>query len=438
MNNQKKYSHEVNRVLEQIFRQNPQIVPARVELFSEVYYPIAILEIAMTETTFEDFEFVPLTVLNFIKSGMLEAREIANMMGLSSGYVQKIIDLLMGYGYVEITGITSLGREALITEKKIAHSTVRQRFQADAVTGDLLKIGIQPSETDLQGKEKTFGVIPHIPHIEGISIDYINSQLQNEDLTKYKQYQGDVLHANVEEIIGVECVGLEYIKAYLVKMQGIDSPFIISYKYDSSKETFQERYRWQPMRMPCEKAYKEYGFSRDIECYSEESLKVINELYKLVCKNIIEIDEKRLKKLLGHIHPFDYATMDISVGNISAGVPEQISIYLNANSLTKWNSFVLSFLSGYDPITGYLYTNSWLNGLFIRFESQNIEIKKVSKMYKRLLRHHKKSDVNSYIRTNLFEQEKELFVFSELEKVLLDFEKENEDYEEMNTRETKE
>lgn len=432
METQKKTGYDVNRVLEQFLCQNPQIVPDRVELFTEVYYPIAVLEIEMTETTFEDFEFIHLTILNFIKSGMSEAREIADMMGLSVGYVKKVIDLLMGYGYIENKGITLLGREALAIEKKIVHATVCQRFKADAVTGDLLKIGIQPSETDLLEKEETFDVIPHLFHIEGISVESINSQLQDEDLIRYKQYQGEILHANVEEIIGVNCVGLEYVKAYMIKLQGIDSPFIISFQSDLSKGNFRERYSWKPMRVPCEKAYKEYGFSRDIECYSESSLKVINELYELVCKNLVKIDGERLEKLLRRIYPFDYSTMDISVKNISEGVPKQILIWLNPDSFTKWNSFVLSFLGGYDPLTGYLYTNSRLNGLFIRFESQNVEIQEVSKLYRHLLKQYKKNEVNSYIRTNLFEQENDAVVFSELEKVLVDFEKEHEENKGMN------
>lgn len=432
METQKKTGYDVNRVLERFLCQNPQIVPDRVELFAEVYYPIAVLEIEMTETTFEDFEFIHLTILNLIKFGMSEAKEIADMMGLSVGYVKKVIDLLMGYGYIENKGITLLGRKALAIEKKIVHATVCQRFQADAVTGDLLKNGIQPSETDLLEKEETFDVIPHIFHIEGISVDSINSQLQDEDLMKYKQYQGEILHANVEEIIGVKCVGLEYVKAYMMKLQEIDSPFILSFQSDLSKGNFRERYSWKPMRVPCEKAYKEYGFSRDIECYSESSLKVINELYELVCKNLVKIDEEQLKVLLRRIYPFDYSTMDISVKNISTGVPKQILICLNSDSFTKWNSFVLSFLGGYDPISGYLYTNSRLNGLFIRFESQNVEIQEVSKLYRHLLKQYKKNEVNSYIRTNLFEQDNDTVIFSELEKILVDFEKEHEENKGMN------
>lgn len=426
---QRKHTYDINVVLDRILQQNPQIVTSRIELFSEVYYPIAILEIEMTETTFEDFDLVPLSVLKFISAGLVTASEIAGMMGLSASYVQKNIDLLMGYGYVDAHGLTDVGTQALKIEKKVAHSAVKQRFQADAITGDLLKIGEQPFESDLQGREKTFFAIPHMPHIEGISVEEINQQLMGTDLTKYKHYQGEILNANVDTIKGVECIGLEYIRAYLVKMQGIDSPFIISYKYDASKKGFNERFRWQPMRMPCEKAYTEYGFSRDIECYSDQSLKTINALYELVCKNIVEIDEKRLKKLLGHIQPFDYSTMDISMGRITSGVPEQISVYVNSNSFMKWNNFVLTFLEQYDNITGYLFTNSWLNGLFVRFESQSPDIRKAAKAYKKALRHFDRKQLTTYIRKNLFDKNSEDMAidFSELVQVLEDYEKESDD-----------
>lgn len=424
---ERKHNYEVNIVIDRILDQIPQIVPGRIELFSEVYYPIALLEMEMTETTFEDFDLLPLSVLKFIGSEVTESQEIADLMGLSRNYVQKIIDLLMGYGYVNENGLSELGKEALRIEKKVAHSAVRQRFQADAITGDLLKIGEQPSDADLQDGLNTFGVIPHIPHIEGISLDEINEQLRDEDLTKYKHYQGEILNANVDEIRNCICVDLEYVKAYLVKLQGIDSPFIITYRYDASKTEFKERFRWLPMRLPTEKAYIEYGFSRDIQLYSEESLKTINALYSLVCKTITEIDEKRLKKLLGHIHPFDYSNMDISMGRITSGIPEQISIYLNADSFTKWNPFVLSFLSEFDDVGGYLYTNSWLNGLFIRFESQNLEIRKTAKEYQKILRHYKKSQVNMYVRKKLFTEEANKIRLLDLMDILKEFILEYED-----------
>lgn len=429
---QRKHTYDINVVLDRILQQNPQIVTSRIELFSEVYYPIAVLEIDMTETTFEDFDLVPLSVLKFISAGIVAAGEIADLMGLSASYVQKIIDLLMGYGYVDSDGLTTIGVQALKIEKKVAHSAVKQRFQADAITGDLLRIGEQPFEADLQGREKTFFAIPHMPHIEGISVDEINRQLAETDLTRYKHYQGDVLNANLDTINSVECVGLEYIRAYMVKMQGIDSPFVFSYRYDSSKKGFNERFRWQPMRMPCERAYTEYGFSKEIECYSPQALETINSLYMLVCKRIVEIDEKRLQKLLGHVQPFDYDTMDISMGRITSGVPEQIYVYVNANSFLKWNNFVLTFLEKYDNIIGYLFTNSWLNGLFIRFESQSPEIRKASKVYKKALRHSDKKQLNTFIRKKLFDKnnKEEPIDFLEFVGLIDNYEKEELDEEE--------
>ena len=89
------------------------------------------------------------------------------------------------------------------------------------------------------------------------------------------------------------------------------------------------------------------------------------------------------------------------------GVPEQISVYVNADSFTKWNAFVLRFLENYDDVGGYLFTDSWLNGLFIRFESQNPDIRKASKEYKKLLRHEDKKQLVSYLRNELFDKEQD-------------------------------
>ena len=77
---QKKHNYEVNTVLDRIMAQNPQIIPSRIELFTEVYYPIAILEMEVSETTFEDFDLVPLTVLRFVDAGLGSAKEISDMM----------------------------------------------------------------------------------------------------------------------------------------------------------------------------------------------------------------------------------------------------------------------------------------------------------------------------------------------------------------------
>ena len=133
--------------------------------------------------------------------------------------------------------------------------------------------------------------------------------------------------------------------------------------------------------------------------------------------------------MLGHIQPFDYSTMDISTGRITSGIPEQISVYVNSNSFLKWNNFVLTFLEQYDNIIGYLFTNSWLNGLFVRFETQSTEIRKASKAYKKALRHFDRKQLNTYIRKNLFDKGAEDMPinFLEIIRVLDNYEKEASD-----------
>lgn len=426
----KRRTVEINTALERVIAHNERLDLNSIELFSEVYYPVALLEIEMTETTFEDFELVPLTMMRFVHAGARSAQDIASLSGLSANYVQKVLNLLMGYGYMDEIGLTDLGLQSMQQEKKIAHTAVKQLFKADAITGDLLKLGEQPADEDLQGARGTFHVIPHLPHIEGVSVDALNRQLTQSDLTEYKRYRGDILNANADEIHSVSCVGLEYVRAYLMKLTGLDAPVIIMYRYDPTQKNFRERYRWQPVRVPSEAAYEKYGFDRGIPCYTDEALYIVNDLYKLVCKQVTEMGADKLKKLLQHAHPFDYDTMDISLGRIMDGVPEQITVYLNASSFTKWNAFVLKFLAQYDPDRGYLYTDSHLNGLFVRFETQNNDIRRAAKTYQGAIRKAKRDGnqnaLNTFIRNRLFHaKERKRFVMGELSEVIDAYEEEN-------------
>lgn len=416
----------MNQVLRRILDQNPHIVPGRIELFTEVYYPIAVLEIEMKETTFENFDLIPLSVMKFVDAGVRDPEGIAGLMGLSPGYVQKVLDLLMGYGYLCEDGLTELGQYSLQMEQKISQNTVKQKFQADALTGDLLRSGQQLMDIDLLGKDRTIREIAHMPHIEGISLEDLNRQFREGNLMDYKKYRGEILNANVEEIVDVRCAELQYVKAYLVKMQSIPVPFIITNQYDASKEEFQERFAWQPVRVPDVRAYTEYGFDRRIECYSPESVQAIQALYQLVCKRIVDINEERVKEVLLKIYPFDLETMDISTGRLMDGVPEQLSVYVNDTSFTVWNPFVFQFLLMYHMESGYLFTHSRLMGLFVRFESQNPRIRKASKAIKKAVRHYGRERPMAYLREqfmNAGQEPQKTCDFEKFLEVLARFEK---------------
>lgn len=414
---------DINKVLEQIIAQNPQIILSRIELFTQVYYPIATLEMELEETTFENFDVIPLTILRFIDAGLYDAVIVAKMMGLSKNYVRKMFDLLRGYGYLDESGLTEIGHMSLEAEQKIAQNTVRQKFQADAVTGDLLRLEQQVEEGNLELKDKTVYGIAHLPHIEGIEVEDLNNMLKSADLTTYKRYKGDILNSNVVAISDVKCVGMDYVKAYLLKMQGIKTPFIITNQYDSTKENFAERFSWKPIRVPSRNAYTDYGFDEGIPCYTEEALLVINDLYKLVCKRIVDVTDEDVRKTLSEIYPFNYDKMDISIGRIQNGVPEQISVYVNAASFTEWNMFILKFLEGFDMVSGYVYTHGRLNGLFLRFESANNLIKMSAKEFQRLLKISDRKQLMEFLRKQVLQRKRdeEVFDFNELIKLLKSF-----------------
>lgn len=429
MDEKKKRQFHIRTVLNQVLRQNPEIIVHNIELFSEISYPIAILELTMKETSFEEFDFIQLTILRFIALGIIKSKDIAAMTGLHENYVRKIKVLLMGLDYIDKNGMRPLGEESLQCEKVIKRTTVKQRFQADALTGDLLQVGELFEDSEFRERNRTSFYTPHLPHIEGITTDYVNKQLSGVDLTKYKQYRGSILNANADVIEDAKCIGMAYIKAYMLKLKGIEHPFIITNHVNTRKKAFNERYRWQPIRIPSDSAYSLYGFSQDIPCYSDESSQVIDDLYRLMCQNIAKMNDNKLKKALEREVALNEDFIDIDYGKIRKGSPDQIFIYLNEKSFLKWNFFILNFLEDYDPNQGYLYIKEGLDGLFIRFVSQSNILKKAAARYKKALKQYDKAQLNAFIKSRLFDNDSECIDFKEFIDILDEYESFGEEYE---------
>ncbi len=415
------YEADILVVLNKVLEQNPNIVSSGIELFREIYYPIAQLEMEMDEVTFENFELVPYTVLNFISLGITEPKDIKNLMGISVGYIQRTIDILMGYGYLKETGLTHRGREALNDGHKISEHTVKQRFKADALTGDLLLVGQQPRDNIMRDKEETSRNTVHMPHIEGVTVQSLNEQLMRKDLTEYKKYSGSILNSNVKAITNIQCLGIDYVKAYLVKMKGIEIPFIITSQYDSTKVTYQERFTWQPIRVPSEKAYQLYQYSEEIPCYDEEATSIIMDTYGMICKEVSRYMKVDLEKVLQEIYPLDMNYVDIQMGNLKSGRPEQIAVRVTSEAFTKWNMFVVKFLLNFDEYQGSVYTHKKLDGLFVRIETQDVIIIELSKKLQRITEILEMKKVIGFIKDkikDMSEDELNTFTFEKLDGVL--------------------
>ncbi len=421
---EKRYRNDINQVFDTIMEQNPKISPNAVELFSKIYYPIAILEITMEERTFEDFEFVPSTVLKLVANGAVRADDIADLTGLKPGYIQKVLDLLRGYGYVTNLGITDLGKESLEQNKKISLSAVKQKFQADALSGDLLRLGEQSSESNLEGVDEVRNGIPIVPHLEGISMDQINQQLAKADLQEYKKYQGDILNANVEKINAVRCTELDYVEAFMLKLSDCNLPVIMMHQYDAKRNEFKDRFRWQPVRLPDPSVHRMYGFASSIPCYEPESRKIIGDLYKMVCERACKPDKDKLIEIIEKSYPFDFSHVNLNLGNIKRGIADQVTVRVDASSFSVWTKFVFNFLERYNlKAGGFYYTDSFLNGLIVRFETRDPKLTSAIQYWQSSITAHPRRELTRFAGSSLINRDVPNRVdFDQLKEVVAAFE----------------
>ncbi len=392
------YSEKIEQVLQAFLRQQEKIAPEQVLLFSQVYYPVAILEIEMEEATFEDFDFVPMTVLRFVRAGVTEAEEIAALTGLSAGYVTKVLDLLMGYGFLEAAGITPLGRESLKQNRRITRTRVKQRFQADALTGDLLRLGEQAADANLREREYLKGDVPILPHLEGVTEESVREQLENTDLKRYQKYQGDILNANAEEIDSVTCVGLEYTEGYLVVLAGLTLPLLITRQYDPSFKDRKDRFRYQPVRLSEEASAAVLQVPAGIPCYGEKSMEVLRPFFARVLDYARGFSAGDLTKFLEETLSFNLSRITVLPAGGGAG---QTHIQVESRSFTQWNDFLLGLLEGLDAERGYLYTHPDLRGRLLLFTTEDERLLTVSRIWKQALADFPGKGLRSFVRGEL-------------------------------------
>jgi hypothetical protein len=224
----------------------PAIKPCDIELFAPVYYPIAMVELRLAEQTFEDFEIVQLTVLRMIALGLRDASIIGKTLGLSTSYVQKVIRLLQGYGHLDRNGLTQLGAESLKQQQKIVINETVQTFQMDALNGTLLKVEQVVAENSLSELADTHFLMGHLSHLEGISEQTLRDQLMGQGGNAFIHRDKGILHANVTGIRDARCAGLQYARAYMLKLAGQSLPIVLTKRYNKAQKELSKRFTWQP------------------------------------------------------------------------------------------------------------------------------------------------------------------------------------------------
>ena len=262
----------------------PAIRNGNIELFAPVYYPIAMVELRLAEQTFEDFETVQLTVLRLVALGMHDAGIIGKTLGLSTSYVRKVLRLLQGYGHLNQNGLTQLGADSLKQQQKIVINETVQTFQMDAMNGTLLKVEQVVAENSLSELADTHFLMGHLSHLEGISEQTLRDQLMGQGGNAFIHRDKGILHANVTGIQGARCAGLQYARAYMLKLSGQSLPIVLTKRYNKAQKEMSQRFTWQPFSVGNTGIASALGFAPDTVVGSRQANEYLLQLLEMLAQ----------------------------------------------------------------------------------------------------------------------------------------------------------
>ncbi len=360
---QKKNSmFEAVEALDSICSKYSAIRRNQIEQFAPVYYPIAIVELRMREKTFEDFETVQLTVLKLVELGIQNPDILAQTLGLSVGYVQKVLHLLRGYGHISGSGVTALGQQSLQAEKKIVEKETMQKFQMDALNGTLLKMGQSVTENTLNDISETHWKIGHLDHIDGVPTKMLSDQLVGANCQQYLRQKTGILHTNVTAIREASCAGIQYAKAYLMKLTGLECPIVFANRYDYRQKEIRDRFSWQPFSVESRLVASRYGFEEDTPVSTSHAGSYIRRLYSLLTEQAKTVDlQEEAVNAVTRMYSFDESGLRTEVLQNGKAVKVEVS----AEAVQQYRGSLLSFLMGATREGQHTVTGTYLCGAMV-------------------------------------------------------------------------
>lgn len=181
-----------------------------------VYYPIALIKLIMDEKTFEEFDSIEAELLQFIDDIGPDAGSIAEVMGLDTSFVKKMMKVLAGKELISEEGLTESGKESLAQGVVISTKHTGQTFQMDAVNLKLLRLEEVLSEDDLKKRQDTDRSYGLLNCWHGISQDKLDMQLEHINIKEFVRTEKEVLPPNIISISEKCCEGIRYTKGYLL------------------------------------------------------------------------------------------------------------------------------------------------------------------------------------------------------------------------------
>lgn len=369
--------------LKNILEHNKNITAEDVKQFFPVYYPVACIEISMTERDFEDFDFVNMTVLNMLALKITNISIISDTLGLSETYIKNVIKILSGYGYIDkFMGITQIGMDSMESQKKISVHSSAQKFQVDALNGRILKVEETMLEKNLKKPSKTPIGIPHIDY-RGASVE--ESEIETiiqKNPQMYLQERGHYLNINVDRIDDIKLLSVDYCKAYMMKLQSC-APVVFYMAKGNNRFSVWKSFAVDP------------GFA---EKYSVEEEPAVNS--RMAAERISQVYESKIIKAHEITTDKILELCDFDIENIRAFVDratDKLILHINSDSfrtLSRTAFDMISYLS--EEGTGFFICHN-LNGRVIEIKTED---DKLIELAKQLKKYGKKISKSKHIEKN--------------------------------------
>ena len=283
------YMDQVHSIMGEILKQYPELRMQDISSFCPVFYPIAIIELSMKEKTYEDFDSVQLPILRLLYLGICDAGIISETLGLSENYINRILKYFEGVELIDSMGnITNLGKESVIEGKKITLVATEQKFQIDALSGSLIRLDQSIDRMSFVDKSETDIKTGHLMCEDGVDIDELESILQDsEQKESFLKKKAGVINSNVELIEDAKLDGLEYAKAYMMKIEQIDEILVWIKRLNpnySEDMFFSKRYIWMPFAVSNEELRKKLDVTDVVPRQDYKQSQYVKELDELMIR----------------------------------------------------------------------------------------------------------------------------------------------------------
>lgn len=368
---------EILDVLDDIRSRYQGITAANIEAFAPVYYPIAIVEMTLDERTFEDFETVHLTILRLMSLGISDHRIIAQTLGLSPNYVFKILRVLAGYGHINGTELTDLGRESLSSGQKIITTQTIQKFQVDALNGTLIRVRETVTSNTLSSKDETSVIIGHLDYLDGITFDSLSNQLTGSTCENYLNQKSGILHTNVTAVRDARCLEIKYAKCYLLKLRDQHYPIIFTKRYDRTEKNIKKRFSWHPISVCHMRLAPQYGFDPAVPVSTPLANDYLEKLYAMLAEAIRPDKlEEEIPKAISRAYPFQEAGLRFA----PPGYDGSRRVMISEEAFDRYRRQLVVILRDLHRTGSYLVTSEYLYGHMVSIQTESPKVRALAEL----------------------------------------------------------